>query len=329
MPPEPRAQYRETNHDVKLIEIPKFHEAAKQVARRINLILNDEEVKPEEIAVLVRKDSTTYPQGSATKEALEKLGVPVDDLGETIKDVKRIKNIVREICEKRNQETIEDLLFEPFAQDSKDLSSLDKDKVISAIKEYKKEGLLTALDILSVLDEEQIQHNPKNEVDSTRQGVKIRTIHSSKGEEYRIVFLLYLAEKHFPDFRAAKYDEEEERRLLYVAITRAEERLFIYGTESGAPVDFFEEVSRQNVVAEEPLHYHTEDETEDKMFRTTEIETSPKELISKIEENKTSNKKSKVAKRVSRKTKNKAKDIVKKISEIDEFEEYEDDDDDY
>ncbi len=329
MPPEPRAQYRETNHDVKLVEISKFHEAAKQVARRINLILNDEEVKPDEIAVLVRKDSITYPQGSATKEALEELGVPVDDLGETIKDVKRIKNIVRDICEKRNQETIEDLLVEPFAQESKDLSNSDKDKVISAIKEYKKEGLLTTLDILNSLDEEQIQQNLNNEVDTTREGIKIRTIHSSKGEEYRVVFLLYLCNKHFPDFRAAKFNEEEERRLLYVAITRAEERLFIYGTESEASVDFFEEVSKQDVVAEEPLPYDAAGETGDNVVGTTGIETYPKELVAKGESNKTSNKKSKDAKRISRRTANKAKNIVKKISEIDEFEEYEDDDDDY
>ncbi|RZK25298.1 MAG: hypothetical protein EOO43_05890, partial [Flavobacterium sp.] len=61
--------------------------------------------------------------------------------------------------------------------------------------------------------------------------VKLMTVHSSKGLEFPVVFLAGVADGIFPHFNSAKNNEvEEERRLLYVAITRAEVNL--YQTES-------------------------------------------------------------------------------------------------
>lgn len=60
--------------------------------------------------------------------------------------------------------------------------------------------------------------------------VSLMTIHSSKGLEFPTVFLPGLEEGVFPGYRAATGDKkemEEERRLCYVGITRARERLFI------------------------------------------------------------------------------------------------------
>jgi DNA helicase-2/ATP-dependent DNA helicase PcrA len=69
----------------------------------------------------------------------------------------------------------------------------------------------------------------------------LSTIHSAKGLEWNTVFVLYALEGRFPTMRAAANDEEmeEERRLMYVACTRAKEHLFItypmniYDRESG------------------------------------------------------------------------------------------------
>lgn len=57
----------------------------------------------------------------------------------------------------------------------------------------------------------------------------LSTIHSAKGLEWRSVFLIYALDGRFPSSRAADdVDEmEEERRLMYVACTRAKEHLFI------------------------------------------------------------------------------------------------------
>ena len=69
----------------------------------------------------------------------------------------------------------------------------------------------------------------ENEEDS----VVLSTVHAAKGLEYKVVFIMGLEENLFPSIRDAKSsaDEknkmEEERRLAYVAITRAKEKLFM------------------------------------------------------------------------------------------------------
>ena len=57
----------------------------------------------------------------------------------------------------------------------------------------------------------------------------LSTVHQAKGLEWRAVFLLWLVEGKFPDARAVREEggEEEERRLFYVACTRAKDRLFL------------------------------------------------------------------------------------------------------
>jgi DNA helicase-2/ATP-dependent DNA helicase PcrA len=57
----------------------------------------------------------------------------------------------------------------------------------------------------------------------------LSTIHSAKGLEWHSVFVIYALEGRFPATRAALNDDqmEEERRLMYVACTRAKENLFI------------------------------------------------------------------------------------------------------
>ena len=59
-------------------------------------------------------------------------------------------------------------------------------------------------------------------------GVTLSTMHSAKGLEYRIVFIADVNEGVIPHHKAGlPADIEEERRLFYVALTRAKERLHI------------------------------------------------------------------------------------------------------
>ena len=59
--------------------------------------------------------------------------------------------------------------------------------------------------------------------------VKLMSIHSAKGLEFGAVFIIGLEEGVFPSYRSVQSaeDTEEERRLMYVAITRAKKNLFI------------------------------------------------------------------------------------------------------
>ena len=63
-----------------------------------------------------------------------------------------------------------------------------------------------------------------------KDGVKLMTVHAAKGLEFKYVFITGMEQDLFPhrrDFMASKEDQEEERRLFYVALTRAREKLFI------------------------------------------------------------------------------------------------------
>ncbi|MDE6398170.1 MAG: UvrD-helicase domain-containing protein [Clostridiales bacterium] len=58
--------------------------------------------------------------------------------------------------------------------------------------------------------------------------VSLATVHSAKGLEFKVVYIVGMEESIFPIIRMdASEDEQEERRLFYVAITRARERLFV------------------------------------------------------------------------------------------------------
>ncbi|WP_394876838.1 DNA helicase PcrA [Mammaliicoccus lentus] len=61
--------------------------------------------------------------------------------------------------------------------------------------------------------------------------VTLMTMHSAKGLEFKIVFIVGMEESIFPHFRSLQSGEEhemeEERRIAYVAITRAEEQLHV------------------------------------------------------------------------------------------------------
>jgi len=66
----------------------------------------------------------------------------------------------------------------------------------------------------------------EDEADNRRPMVTLMTVHSAKGLEFPHVFVIGMAEESFPNKRAMEEGaEEEERRLAYVAITRARESL--------------------------------------------------------------------------------------------------------
>lgn len=89
-------------------------------------------------------------------------------------------------------------------------------------------------------------------------GVLLMTLHSAKGLEFPNVFLVGMEENLFPSFMSSQSDEdlEEERRLCYVGITRAEKRLFLshansrtlYGKSSrNMPSRFLDEIPDEYV----------------------------------------------------------------------------------
>ncbi len=118
----------------------------------------------------------------------------------------------------------EDLKQERSSEADARLENLEE--LIAAAEDYVRgqedatlEGFLDGVALVSDVDE----------LPDGARGVTLMTLHSAKGLEFPVVFLTGMEEGVFPHVRAMdSVDEiEEERRLCYVGITRAKERLWI------------------------------------------------------------------------------------------------------
>ncbi|MEL6223149.1 MAG: DNA helicase PcrA [Cyanobacteria bacterium J06626_14] len=115
-----------------------------------------------------------------------------------------------------------------------------------------------------------------SDLDSVNEGkneVSLMTLHSSKGLEFPVVFLVGLEQGLFPNYRSLDDPAllEEERRLCYVGITRAKERLYLtyarerrlYGSrEPASPSLFLGELPKElllsNLASAIPTRYTTQ-----------------------------------------------------------------------
>ncbi len=66
------------------------------------------------------------------------------------------------------------------------------------------------------------------ELKAEEKGLILSTVHQSKGLEWKVVFIMSLVEGYFPSYKAQNAEErEEEKRLFYVALTRAKDQLYL------------------------------------------------------------------------------------------------------
>ncbi|MGG1601150.1 MULTISPECIES: DNA helicase PcrA [Paenibacillus] len=135
------------------------------------------------------------------------------------------------------------------------------DEFLSVTMEFEKRNedkslvsFLTDLALIADID------SMNNDPEAGKQGVVLMTMHSAKGLEFPVVFIIGLEEGVFPHSRALMDNEEleEERRLAYVGITRAEEELYLtcarmrtlFGrTSANAPSRFINEIPQELVEA--------------------------------------------------------------------------------
>ncbi|MDN5278153.1 MAG: ATP-dependent helicase UvrD/PcrA [Clostridiales bacterium] len=101
-------------------------------------------------------------------------------------------------------------------------------------------------------------HSDQDDIHEEQQKVHLLTLHNAKGLEFPVVFLMGMEEGIFPHHSSKDAPEEleEERRLAYVGMTRAKERLFLtasnrrmmFGSWGANPVSRF--------VTEVPMHLY-------------------------------------------------------------------------
>lgn len=156
---------------------------------------------------------------------------------ESIKNFKKMMDHFKEECKVENVTDITNMILNETGY----IEELRSEKTIEA--ETRLENLQEFLSVTSEYDQTSVDGNLSQFLSETAlvsdtdnyqendDAVVMMTIHSSKGLEFPIVFISGLEENIFPHSRSLSSgddtDVEEERRLCYVAITRAEEKLFI------------------------------------------------------------------------------------------------------
>lgn len=172
------------------------------------------------------------------------------------------KKIIIDLIEKKDKITLTELVDEVILRSGLkqaliDEKTLEADIRLENLEEFKSitasfeenTGLASLEDFLESISLVSDISNYKEESDA----VNVMTIHSAKGLEFDIVFIVGMEENLFPHVNAIgrKEETEEERRLCYVAITRARKKLYILNTKRrmlygrdmiNAPSRFIEEI---------------------------------------------------------------------------------------
>ncbi len=101
-------------------------------------------------------------------------------------------------------------------------------ELLNAIKEFVDDPEIENKDLGTFLQDIALLTDADKEDPNDTDFVSLMTIHASKGLEYKNIFVVGLEEDLFPSqmMISSRADLEEERRLFYVAITRAQENLF-------------------------------------------------------------------------------------------------------
>ena len=158
-------------------------------------------------------------------------------------NIDELLNSVKSYVEERNNDYFEEMQADGQIEEGVELT--DADFPVVTLSEYLENvSLLSAVDVT------------EDEDSSNR--IALMTVHSSKGLEFPYVYVAGMEENLFPSggFMASESDIEEERRLFYVAVTRAEKAVQLsfattrmrHGkTESNAPSRFIREIDSRYI----------------------------------------------------------------------------------
>lgn len=177
------------------------------------------------------------------------------------------KKLIIELIEDSKKLTLTELI-DDILEKSKIKETLEKEKSLEAdirlenLNEFKsityafeeKTGVISLEEFLESIS----LVSDRGLYDEKEDGVNLMTIHSAKGLEFPVVFVVGMEENLFPHSNSLNTNNEieEERRLAYVAITRAKERLYLlnakrrmlYGRDMiNAPSRFIKEIDEKYI----------------------------------------------------------------------------------
>ncbi len=191
-----------------------------------------------------------YPKRGIGNKSIENLSIKADienkSLYEVISSGKELqfKNIIEDIKQEVDKISLTELI-DLILDKAGIKSDLESEKTIEAdirlenLEEFKSitktfedsEGIISLGDFL---DELSLVSDVSEQKDDNSEKVTLMTMHSVKGLEFDYVFVVGFEEGLFPHVNSMESNDEleEERRLCYVAITRAKKKLYLINARS-------------------------------------------------------------------------------------------------
>ncbi|MBQ8330945.1 MAG: UvrD-helicase domain-containing protein [Clostridia bacterium] len=204
--------------------------------------------------VMMRAD--TFPALSRSANKLKEFALMISSLRRLLETDITLEAFVKRVLEVTGYRQ---MLIDGGEEEKERLENLDE--FLSGVIEYEKNNEEPTL--LGFLEENALVSDV-DKYDEEADAAVMMTIHSAKGLEFPVVFLPGMEDGIFPGMQnilGSPDEMEEERRLAYVAITRAKDRLYIlraknrmlYGRTMCNPVSrFVEEIPRELIVEDAP-----------------------------------------------------------------------------
>lgn len=181
----------------------------------------------------IKKDFITKLEYKPYNQCILESLLDLDELNDFyLNKFTSLRNNFKRLKRMKMEDKIDCILYEigygDYLDNFNDFSNLNYNLIFDLIK-YLSKDLKTFGEFIEKLDK--LKELLKN-ASSSKSNISISTIHSAKGLEYDNVFIIDLIDGEFPQKSVLNsFDEkllEEERRLFYVAMTRARKRLFLY-----------------------------------------------------------------------------------------------------
>ncbi len=252
------------NHDDDINLLRIINTPRRGIGRAAIQLMNDEAVLHgctmwNAMDALINRPGS--PASDALKEDLQGFMNLIEDQRQKLLSGRGLSNKVRQMVEDVNYR---DHLITEFSKNEKAVrfKLMNIESLLNSMDAWEKDPDNDNPSLFNYLNRITLMSRDDQDEEGGKGKVNLMTIHASKGLEFPVVFIAGAEEGLIPHARSVEEnggDVEEERRLFYVAITRARDKLFITSCQKRKRLNMINECTPSRFLDEIPqnlIEYH-------------------------------------------------------------------------